>query len=238
VQRAAQVIVPTQAVAEEAVAHLRVERERLTVIPEAADAAMYPRPPEQVAAARERFGLPSRYLVWVGGLEHPDPSRHVSELAATTRELPLVLVGATRPWAHELPGVILTGRVSDEHLAAIYTGAHALVLPSEREGFGLPAIEALACGTPVVAFDVPALRQAVGERAAFVEAGDMRSLIDAAQQARRPAPAPPAWSWRDAAAATWQVYARAAADTSEVRSPVVARRKIAGAGGLDGFEPQ
>ncbi len=77
---------------------------------------------------RARFQLPERYLVWVGGLRHPDPGKHVAELAATPRELPLVLVGPTRPWAHELPDVILTGQVSDEHLAAIYSGAHALVL--------------------------------------------------------------------------------------------------------------
>ena len=83
---------------------------------------------------RKRFGLPERYLLWVGCLQHPDPRKHVAELAATPRELPLVLVGPTRPWAHELPDVILTGQVSDEHLAAIYSGAHALVLPSERRG--------------------------------------------------------------------------------------------------------
>jgi len=239
VQRAARVIVPTQAVAEDAVTHMRVERERIVVVPEAADMAMYPRPQAEVAAVRRRLGLPERYLTWVGGLQHPDPSRHVAELAAAARELPLVLVGSTRPWAHELPGVILTGRVSDEHLAAIYTGAHALVLPSEGEGFGLPAVEALACGTPVVAYDTPALREALGGRAAFVAPGDMCGLIDTAQAAQRPAPAPPSWSWQDAAAATWGVYASALAAAAEPRAAVTRpRRKIARAGRLDGFEPQ
>ena len=171
VQRAVRVIVPTETVAHDARTRLRLEPARIVVIPEAADAMMYPRPPQEIAEARARFALPERYLVWVGGLQHPDPSKHVAKLAATPRELPLVLVGPTRPWAHELPDVTLTGHVSDEHLAAIYSGAHALVLPSEDEGFGLPAVEALACGTPVVACEVPALREVLDERATFVEPG-------------------------------------------------------------------
>ena len=105
-----------------------------------------------------------------------------------------MLVGPTRPWAHELPDVILTGHVSDEHLAAIYSGAHALVLPSEDEGFGLPAVEALACGTPVVACEVPALREVLDERATFVEPGDLHALIHRRRDLQPPAPAPPAWT--------------------------------------------
>jgi len=127
------------------------------------------------------------------------------------RELPLVLVGAAGQWARELPGVILTGEVEDDELAALYTGAHALVLPSEAEGFGLPAVEALACGTPVVAADGPSLREVLDGRATFVEAGDVAGLVDAAHAASRPAPGPPAWTWSEAAAATWDVYERALA---------------------------
>jgi len=239
VQRAARVIVPTEAVAGDAVAHLRIERERVVVIPEAADAVMYPRPAHEVAAARERFSLPDQYLLWVGGLQHPDPGKHVRKLAATPRELPLVLVGPTRPWAHELPDVTLTGEVSDEHLAAIYSGAHALVLPSEEEGFGLPAVEALACGTPVVACEIPTLREVLDRRATFVAPGDMGALIEAAQAARRPAPPPLAWSWEDAAQATWSVYQRAMACTGEARGVRRARRlRPSGSAGIDGLEPQ
>jgi glycosyltransferase involved in cell wall biosynthesis len=211
VQRAVSVIVPSQAVAEDAVTHLRLERERVVVISEAADAAMYPRTPEEIAAAREQFELPERYMVWVGGLQHPSRGKQLAKLAAASRELPLVLVGPTRPWAHELEDVILTGQVSDDRLAAIYSGAHALVLPSEDEGFGLPAVEALACGTPVVACESSALKEVLGERATFVEPCDMDALIAAAENARRPAPEPLRWSWTDAARATWSVYAGAMA---------------------------
>jgi glycosyltransferase involved in cell wall biosynthesis len=220
VQRAVRVIVPTEAVAGDAVKRLGLERERIDVIPEAADPTMYARSEQEIAGVRERFSLPDRYLLWVGSLRHPDPRKHVAKLAATPRELPLVLVGPTRPWAHELQGVILTGEVSDEQLAAIYTGAHALVLASEDEGFGLPAVEALACGTPVAACEVPALREVLGERVAFVEPGDLKSLIESAERSRRPAPAPPPWTWRDAARSTWHVYRQALGHVEDKSQPV------------------
>jgi glycosyltransferase involved in cell wall biosynthesis len=238
VQRAACVIVPTEAVAEDAVAHLRLDRERVRVIGEAADASMYPRAPQEIAAVRARFTLPERYLVWVGSLQHPDPGKHLAELAAASRNLPLVLVGPTRPWAHELPDVILTGPVTDGQLAAIYSGAQALVLPSEHEGFGLPAVEALACGTPVAAWEVPALREVLGERATFVPCGDIDALIAAAEGAARPAPPPLPWTWQDAARATWDAYVRAILPTDERRAsgrPV--RPRPARAAGLDGLDP-
>jgi glycosyltransferase involved in cell wall biosynthesis len=236
VQRAARVIVPTEAVAQDAVTHLRLERERVLVIPEAADPAMYRRTPRQIAAVKGRHRLPERFLVWVGGLQHPDPGRHLAKLAATARKLPLVLVGPTRPWAHELPDVILTGQVTDEELAAIYSGAHALVLPSNHGGFGLQAVEALACGTPVVACEVAALREVLGERATFVKPGDMRALIAAGESATRPAPPPLPWTWEDAARATWGVYARAVGPVEQSRpSGRAVRRRAHRAGGL---EPQ
>jgi glycosyltransferase involved in cell wall biosynthesis len=130
--------------------------------------------------------------------------------------MPLVLAGPTRPWAHELPDVTLTGQVSDDELAALYSGAHALVFPSDDEGFGLPTVEALACGTPVVACDAPAVREVLGERATFVEVGDIEGLLEAAANAVRPAPAAPQWSWADAARATWGVYAAACTQTQPV----------------------
>jgi glycosyltransferase involved in cell wall biosynthesis len=209
VQRAERLIVPTHAVARDATGQLGIAPERITVIPEAAAAPMYPRPAEEVRGVRKRHGLPEDYLVWVGGLEHPDPRKRVAAMARAPRELPLVLVGPHRPWARELPDVILTGLVSDDDLAAIYTGARALVFPSDDEGFGLPTVEALACGTPVVACEVAALREVLGDRATFVARDDLAGLLAAGAAARRPAPPPPAWTWDDAARATWAVYADA-----------------------------
>lgn len=234
-QRAASVIVPTEAVGRDAVGHLRLERERVVVIPEAADATMYPRSAHEVAAVRSSLSLPDEYLVWVGDLQHPDPSKHVAQLAAAPRRLPLVLVGEPRQWARELPGVILAGHLDDAQLAAVYSGAHALVLPSEEEGFGLPAVEALACGTPVIACDIPSLREALGERATFVARGNIRTLIEAAERVSRPAPPPLSWTWEDAARATWGVYQRAAAPAP--RAGARAIRRGAPARGIGSVEP-
>jgi glycosyltransferase involved in cell wall biosynthesis len=228
VQRAAQVIVPTETLAQDAIEHLQLERERIAVIPQAPDAAMYPRTEHEVAAARAELGLPERYLVCVGDLRHPAPGRQLAKLAAAARELPLVLVGPARPWAHELTGAVLTGQVSDEQLAAIYSGAHALVLPCEAVGFGFTAVEALACGTPVVACDAPALREVLDGRVTFVAGGDVDGLIAAATDAARPAPAPPRWSWQDAGRATWSVYAKALAALGAPRLRRTPRRRQAG----------
>jgi len=210
VERAARIIVPTEAVAQDALARLDVKRDRIVVIPEAAAAVMRQTSVGEVDSVRERYNLPPEYLVWVGGLEHPDPRKRVAALAETPRDMPLVLVGATKAWAHELPDVTLTGLVPDDDLAAIYTGARALVLASDDEGFGLPTVEALACGTPVVACDVPALREVMGDRATFVGPDDLTGLLATAALARRPAPAPLTWTWNDAARVTWEVYAEAA----------------------------
>jgi glycosyltransferase involved in cell wall biosynthesis len=209
VERAARLIVPTAAVARDAAQRLRIAAERIAVIPEAAAAAFTPRSAGEVDAVRERFGLPPAYLLWVGGMRVPDPRKRIAELARTRRALPLVLVGPAGQWAHELPNVTLTGEVTDDELAAIYTGAHALVMPSDEEGFGLTPVEALACGTPVAACAVPAIREVLEDRAALADVNDLEGLIAAAEAAVRPAPAPPAWTWAQAAAATWDVYREA-----------------------------
>jgi glycosyltransferase involved in cell wall biosynthesis len=219
VQRAVRIIVPTEVVASDVEERLGIHRDRVAIVPEAAAAVLHQRDAEEVANARRRFSLPERYLLWVGGLEHPDPRKRVSALARVHRKLPLVMVGPTAAWAYELAGVQLTGEVSDDDLAAIYSGAHALVSASDDEGFGLPPVEALACGTPVVACDVPAVREVLGDRATLVPADDLEGLIAAGEAARRPAPAPPSWTWSDAARRTWEIYA----DAAERRGPAVPR---------------
>ena len=206
VQRSTRVIVPTSTVADDAIRELEIPADRIFVVGEAAAPTMTPRSADEVVAVRDRYKLPEQYLLWVGGLRTPDPRKRIAALTKATRSMPLVLVGAAGPWAHELPDVILTDRVDDDELAAIYTGAHAFVFPSDDEGFGLPPVEALACGTPVVACDVPALREALGDRAEFCPVDDLDALIRLAEQATRPAPAASKFTWADAAAATWAVY--------------------------------
>jgi glycosyltransferase involved in cell wall biosynthesis len=209
VQRAVRVIVPTNAVADDAIEALDIPIDRIEVIAEAPAPALTRRSEQEIADVRERYGLPERYLLWVGGMLTPDPRKRVAALARAKRNMPLVLVGPVARWATELPDVVLTGVVSDDDLAAIYSGAHALVFPSDEEGFGLPPIEALACGTPVVACDVPALQEVLAGRAVFAPVDDLDALIREAESLERPAPPPPSWTWCDAASATWDVYLEA-----------------------------
>ena len=216
VRRATRVIVPTRAVADEAMRALGIPADRIVPIPEAPAPVFWPRSDDEVRAVHERFTLPDRYLLWVGSLRTPDPRKRVAALARTRRSLPLVLVGTAGHWARELPDVHLTGAVSDDELAAIYTGAHALVFPSDEEGFGLPPLEALACGTPVAACDVPALREILAGRVTLSDVRDLETLVRNAEALSRPAPAPPAWTWDDVASATWNVYEQALSAASPV----------------------
>jgi alpha-1,3-rhamnosyl/mannosyltransferase len=209
VQRAAMVIVPTRTVADDAMRALDIPADRIEVIPEAAASAFWCRPAEEVAAVRERYGLPAQYLLWVGTMRRPDPRKRLAALTRAGRSLPLVLVGPVSRWATELPGVQLTGAVPDDELAAIYSGAHALVFPSDEEGFGLPPVEALACGTPVAACDVPALREVLAGRVALTAVDDLDALVRHAEGLTRPVAPAPVWTWDDVAAATWDVYERA-----------------------------
>jgi alpha-1,3-rhamnosyl/mannosyltransferase len=202
------VIVPTRTVADDAMRALAIPADRIEVIPEAAAPAFWRRSAAEVAAVRERYGLPDRYLLWVGAMRRPDPRKRVAALARAGRSMPLVLVGPVSRWARELPGVQVTGGVPDDELAAIYSGAHALVFPSDEEGFGLPPVEALACGTPVAACDVPALREVLAGRVTLSDVNDLDGLVRHAEGLSRPVPPPPQWSWDDVAAATWEVYER------------------------------
>lgn len=211
-QRAARLIVPTRVVADDLMRALQIASRRIHVIPEAAAPVFRPRPPAELEAVRRRYGLPERYLLWVGGLKAPAPHKRVAHLTRAPRSMPLVLVGPSGAWAERLPEVTVTGAVPDDDLAAIYTAAHALVFPSSDEGFGLAPVEALACGTPVVACDVPAVREVLADRAQLTAPGDLAALVRAAEAATRPAPAAQRWSWDDAADATWSVLEAAAGD--------------------------
>lgn len=133
---------------------------------------------------RKELGLPPAYLLFVGTLE---PRKDLRTLLAAHRLLddppPLVLVGP-RGWGAELDtsGCITTGYLEDERLRRVVAGASALVLPSRDEGFGIPVVEALAAGTPVVASDLPVLREVGGQVTAYAEPGDPGAFAAALQQ--------------------------------------------------------
>ena len=164
VQRAVRVIVPTAAVADDARQSSAHARERIVVIPEAAAPAFRPRGPRRWTPSASAIACPrttcsgsagcARPILASASPRWPGPAHDAARARRPDRPLG---PRAARTSAHR--------RVNDDELAAIYTGAHALVFPSDDEGFGLPPVEALACGTPVAACDVPALREVLDGRA-------------------------------------------------------------------------
>ncbi len=145
---------------------------KIVVTPNAVDPAFGP---------GEADGEP--YLLFVGAIQERKDPLAAAEAAAAVG-LPLVVVGPEKEpaLARELErrGARLQGYVAKPQLATLYRGAAALVLPSRYEGFGLPVLEAMASGTPVVAAPEPALQEVAGDAAVYAERGE---LADAVRQA-------------------------------------------------------
>jgi alpha-1,3-rhamnosyl/mannosyltransferase len=181
--RADVVIAMSEATANDAVRLRAASRSRMRVIPEAADSVFSPR---HDAAARVKtvWGLDGRYLLFVGALDaRKDP--HALLRAWTTArlkhpDLKLVIAGVPgRQAPPSMAGAIQLGRVDDAELADLYSAASCLVFPSRYEGFGLPCLEAMACGCPVAAFRNSSIPEVVDGAGVLVEDGDAEALGNA-----------------------------------------------------------
>jgi glycosyltransferase involved in cell wall biosynthesis len=225
VERAEQVITPSQAVAAEVVAEYGVDPARVTPVHLGVHPSWAQAKPDRAWA--RGHGLPEDYVVAVGTLE---PRKNLQVLvdaaAALLQEDPsapdLVLVGPAG-WGDALdlgrlpPGrVHLTGFLGDADLARVVAGSRALAFPSRYEGFGLPPLEALACGRPVLVSDLPVMHEVLGRHARYLPCDDpdgwSQALADlpapedpAAEQARRAYAA--AYSWGTCAQRTREVLA-------------------------------
>lgn len=139
-------------------------------------------PPD--AQTRKRLGLPPTYLLFVGTLE---PRKDLRTLLAAHRLVPnappLVLVGPAG-WGEQVDvsDCITPGFLADDVLPSVVAGAAALVLPSRDEGFGLPVVEALSAGTPVVASDLAVLREVGGSVTTYAEAGNPAAFAASLEQ--------------------------------------------------------
>lgn len=198
-----------------------VDPATITVIPEA-PAPVFTSREGAVERVRTEFGVEAPFLFYAGALDaRKDPAGLLQAWEAVRRQgfdVPLVLAGDPGPQApREMPGATRVGQVDVESLADLYSAAACLLYPSRYEGFGLPPLEAMACGCPVVTYRNSSLPEVLGEAAAFVDDGDAEALGQAAADILQdPARAgrlrraglarAHLYSWRRAARQTIRVY--------------------------------
>ncbi|MBI4636029.1 MAG: glycosyltransferase family 4 protein [Candidatus Rokubacteria bacterium] len=174
------------------VERLRVSAAKVHVIPVALGPEFKPEP--LTDAVRRRYGIGRPYVLYVGNFR---PHKNLPRLLRAYAALPaslgsahdLVLAGGDRERSGGLEAlardlgvaarVVFPGSIEDADLPALYSGATLFVLPSLEEGFGLPALEAMACGAPVVAGDRAALPEVVGDAALLVDPESEAALRDA-----------------------------------------------------------
>jgi glycosyltransferase involved in cell wall biosynthesis len=191
VRQARAIVAISQYTREEIERLLHVPPARIHIIYLGVDADLRPLPRDQVETFRRQRGLPERYLLYLGNLEPRKNLPRLVQAYARIRKcgVPLVLAGA-RGWGYaelfELveklglsPQVLFPGFVPRQELPLWYNGAEALVYPSLYEGFGLPPLEAMACGTPVLVSTAASLPEVVGEAGLQVSPDDVEGLAKA-----------------------------------------------------------
>jgi glycosyltransferase involved in cell wall biosynthesis len=198
--RAAQhVIAISDATRRDFVAHFRLQPEKIRVIPLAADPAFHPQAQEVTAAVRARYGLPDRYLLYLGSNKpHKNLEQLVEAWASVQPRRPTPLTGQPMPlavagaWDDRYPGakqraaalslkgqIRWLGPIAEPDLPALYGGAELFVFASLYEGFGLPVLEAMACGTPVVCSNSSSLPEVAGDAALLVDPMNTAELANA-----------------------------------------------------------
>jgi glycosyltransferase involved in cell wall biosynthesis len=236
VRAAEAVVTPTEAVRREVCEHLGVPPSKVYAVHEAARACFKPQARAEAEAALRGLGVGGDFLLAVGTIE---PRKNLAALVrafeVVLRERPsatlrLVVAGGrgwlTGPLFEALERsparerVVLTGYVSDGHLRALYSACRAFVYPSVYEGFGLPPLEAMGCGAPVVAGRTPAVEEVTAGAARLFDPRDasalartLLELLDHEPARRALAEAGLAraahFSWERTARATLDVYAEA-----------------------------
>lgn len=196
----AHIVTTTQAVKDEFCQYTRVDAARVRPIHLAASPTLfYPvRDNRPIQALRQRYNLgQAPYLLSLATFEPRKNTDHLircfaglAESGAIPAEVKLVLVG-TRGWKFDRimtelarsralqSRLVITGFVPDADLAALYSGALGFVYPSLAEGFGLPPLEAMQCGLPVITSDIPAIAEVVGDAALLVPPTDADALAQA-----------------------------------------------------------
>lgn len=169
-QRARVLITVSEFSRGELVEMLGVAPERVTVIPEGVDERFFAAAPD--ARVADRYALPTRYVLALGTVSERKNLDVLGRAAAVLgqRGIELVVAGSQRGYLRgSAAGLRRLGYVAEADLPALYAGAQALVMPSRYEGFGLPCLEAMAAGTPVVAAACAALPETVADGGLLVD---------------------------------------------------------------------
>lgn len=212
-----------------------IERDAIRVIYPACAPHFAPASADEIARVRQKYSLPDNYIVHVGRLDRKKNLPTLVEAFAVARNRTnfagkLVLVGEEYPKSRDpavhktikqlgiTEHVLFTGAVPDADVPALYSGAIAAALPSLHEGFGIAALEAMACGTPLVTAPAGAVVEVVDTAAIVVESGQPEAFADAlttvienpetcATLRRQGLQRRQAFSWKQAAQQTRRLYA-------------------------------
>jgi len=194
VKSASKIITPTNSVKKEVCETLGVDPEKVSVTPEAPRLSFRRRDDTEVIKLRRRLGIEGPFVLYVGTIEPRKNLRRLVEafeqLLRTTSLSPKLVITGGQGWLMDdfaslirqkkLENLIcLTGYLEDEELCGLYSSCKAFVYPSLYEGFGLPPLEAMACGAPVICSRIPALEETVGTAARLVDPHDVDELARA-----------------------------------------------------------
>lgn len=174
----------------EIIDEFKVSPAMVSAVPLAPDPLFVPRGRQATDAVRKKYGLPRDYLLFVSSLE---PRKNIDllidALAVAPMDIPLVLVGwngwGRKDWLEKVHHAGLSrrihtiGHIPDHDLSAVYSGAAALVYPSLYEGFGLPIVEAMACGCPVICSRAASMPEVAGDAALLIDPADCDDLVHA-----------------------------------------------------------
>lgn len=240
-RRADAIIVPSQSVKTEVREHLGIDNSKITVIPEAPRSSFWQVPIQETVAVRRRLNISDDFVLYVGTIE---PRKNLLTLVRAFEailrnnacETEIVLVGKEGWLTDDLHGLVktagiservrFTGYLADDDLRALYSSCRVFVYPSLYEGFGLPLLEAMACGAPVITSDIPSIRETVGDAAFLVSPADVddlarsikRLLDNPAEREHRSSVGEhhaSKFSWEKAAAATLNVYRQVSTDHAD-----------------------